>query len=291
MANLAFSVLYGEVQTIIGRTDLEDNVKRRVNWAYDRIAGMYPWTELESEDNTIALVEGDYQYAVPSTMRGNGIRTIRYIDNTASKMITKRALDDFDDDHPLLSIGTPGKPNQWVVRGTNIEIFPAPGEGQVYDSVVISAITKANPCAITTVTAHSMSSGDQVKIAGITASDAATALNGNIYTVTVTSTTAFTLNDMDNSDNSTASDGTSTQVTTLKLSGTAFPTALSSDSGTTILPRDVDEAIIYLAVSSMFILLQEEETASYWRQLALNVIQEVIGTDDLLSPGFLELHE
>lgn len=76
----------------------------------------------------------------------------------------------------------------------------------------VSAATNANPCAITTSTAHGFTTGNQVTFASV---GGMTNLNGNTYTITVTGTTTFTLNSTD----STAygvytSGGTVTRVST-----------------------------------------------------------------------------
>ena len=54
-----------------------------------------------------------------------------------------------------------------------------------------SAITKANPCAITTSASHCLQTGDRVYISGETGM---TQLNGLYFTVTKTGATTFTLN-------------------------------------------------------------------------------------------------
>lgn len=58
--------------------------------------------------------------------------------------------------------------------------------------LTISAVTKANPGRITTTTNHNLTTGQTVTIYAA-AGGGFTALNGNTYTVTVTSTTQFTI--------------------------------------------------------------------------------------------------
>ena len=75
----------------------------------------------------------------------------------------------------------------------------------------ISAATNANPCAITTSSAHGYSTGNEVAFSGMSGM---TELNGNSYIITVTGSTTFTLDGV----NSTAygvytSGGTVTRVT------------------------------------------------------------------------------
>jgi len=62
-------------------------------------------------------------------------------------------------------------------------------------SASISAATQANPCAINAV-GHGFATSDVVKISGVSGM---TQLNGNTYTITVTSSNAFTLNGIDSS--------------------------------------------------------------------------------------------
>ena len=54
----------------------------------------------------------------------------------------------------------------------------------------VSAVTKANPGAVTTKYAHNLSTGDKVVFSNV---GGMTQLNGNTYTITVTGTTTFTL--------------------------------------------------------------------------------------------------
>ena len=64
-------------------------------------------------------------------------------------------------------------------------------EGFVYD---ITNTTQANPCVVTTSSAHNFVTGDQVDILSIVGM---TNLNGNTYTVTVINTTSFSLDGVD----------------------------------------------------------------------------------------------
>lgn len=54
----------------------------------------------------------------------------------------------------------------------------------------ITAITQANPGAVTMATAHGWTTGDQVTITGVVGM---TEVNGNTYTITVTGTDTFTI--------------------------------------------------------------------------------------------------
>ncbi|MDP1732093.1 MAG: ubiquitin-activating E1 FCCH domain-containing protein [Devosia sp.] len=68
----------------------------------------------------------------------------------------------------------------------------------------ISGATKAKPAKITTSSAHGYITGDTVYITGV---NGMTQLNNKSYTITVTSTTQFTLNGVDSSSYSTYSSG------------------------------------------------------------------------------------
>lgn len=65
----------------------------------------------------------------------------------------------------------------------------------VLDKKNISAATKANPCKVTTAT-HGYATGDKIIIEGVVGM---TELNGRWFTITVTSTTEFTLDGVDSS--------------------------------------------------------------------------------------------
>ena len=58
-------------------------------------------------------------------------------------------------------------------------------------NLVITNITSATPCEVTTATNHGLSTGNQVKLSGI---NGTTTLNGTTKTITYTSSTKFTLN-------------------------------------------------------------------------------------------------
>jgi hypothetical protein len=51
----------------------------------------------------------------------------------------------------------------------------------------------------------------------------------------------------------------------LYLTGAKWPTAFSGDSSTTDLSKDLDKAIIYLASSYTYDLIQEEQLAMFWQ--------------------------
>jgi len=90
--------------------------------------------------------------------------------------------------------------------------------GQVLESSGIDPITgatKANPCVITTGSAHGLASGNQVYMAGV---GGMTQLNGRTFNITVLSTTTFSLQTLDGT---AGTDINSTNYTTFTSGGTA----------------------------------------------------------------------
>lgn len=87
------------------------------------------------------------------------------------------------------------------VRGTPVGAKAVTGvTWQIGSSKNISGITKANPAVVTTSTTHGLTTGDIVYVSGITSSSSNwLSLNGNYYTVTVTSTTKFKLDGLNSS--------------------------------------------------------------------------------------------
>ena len=86
------------------------------------------------------------------------------------------------------------------------------GDASEVAATVINAITAADPGAVTCTGAHLLVTGDRVRITGVVGM---TELNGNVYTITKTSATAFTIGvDTSETDDYTAytSDGVVTQV-------------------------------------------------------------------------------
>ena len=86
------------------------------------------------------------------------------------------------------------------------------GDASEVAATVINAITAADPGAVTTTANHLLVNGDRVRITGVVGM---TELNGNVYTVTKTGATTFTIGvDTSDTDNYTAytSDGVVTQV-------------------------------------------------------------------------------
>ena len=86
------------------------------------------------------------------------------------------------------------------------------GDASEVAATVINAITAADPGAVTTTANHLLVNGDRVRITGVVGM---TELNGNVYTVTKTGATTFTIGvDTSDTDSYTAytSDGVVTQV-------------------------------------------------------------------------------
>jgi len=86
------------------------------------------------------------------------------------------------------------------------------GDASEVAATVINAITAADPGAVTTTANHLLVNGDRVRITGVVGM---TELNGNVYTVTKTGATTFTIGvDTSDTDDYTAytSDGVVTQV-------------------------------------------------------------------------------
>ena len=82
----------------------------------------------------------------------------------------------------------------YVLEFGNLYMRVIKDGGQVLKtaSFVIGAITKANPCVITTTSAHGLASTDQVYLSGI---GGMTELNNRTFNITVLSTTTFSLQD------------------------------------------------------------------------------------------------
>ena len=86
------------------------------------------------------------------------------------------------------------------------------GDASEVAATVINAITAADPGAVTTTANHLLVNGDRVRITGVVGM---TELNGNVYTVTKTGATTFTIGvDTSDTDDYTAytSGGAVTQV-------------------------------------------------------------------------------
>ena len=98
-----------------------------------------------------------------------------------------------------------------AATATVVEMEEA-GDASEVAATVINAITAADPGAVTTTANHLLVNGDRVRITGVVGM---TELNGNVYTVTKTGATTFTIGvDTSDTDNYTAytSDGVVTQV-------------------------------------------------------------------------------
>ena len=98
-----------------------------------------------------------------------------------------------------------------AATATVVEMEEA-GDGSEVAATVINAITAADPGAVTTTANHLLVNGDRVRITGVVGM---TELNGNVYTVTKTGATTFTIGvDTSDTDDYTAytSDGVVTQV-------------------------------------------------------------------------------
>lgn len=79
-------------------------------------------------------------------------------------------------------------------------------------SAAVSAVTNANPCAVTTGASHNFTTGDVVDFSGV---GGTTELNTGTYPITVTSPTSFTLNGTDSTGFGVyTSGGTATRVST-----------------------------------------------------------------------------
>ena len=83
------------------------------------------------------------------------------------------------------------------------------GDASEVAATVINAITAADPGAVTTTANHLLVNGDRVRITGVVGM---TELNGNVYTITKTSATAFTIGVNTGAFTTYGSAGTVTQV-------------------------------------------------------------------------------
>lgn len=110
------------------------------------------------------------------------------------------------------------------------------------DSTTPSAITKANPCKITTSASHGYSTGDEVYITGV---GGMTELNGRRFRITVVDADEFTLNDENSTSYTTFTSGgsiyrTFDEITLANISGAtqANPCVLTVSNGHGIVALD-----------------------------------------------------
>jgi hypothetical protein len=95
-----------------------------------------------------------------------------------------------------------------AATATVVEMEEA-GDGSEVAALTMNAATKANPGAITCTANHLLVNGDRVRITGVVGM---TELNGNVYTITKTSATAFTIGVNTGAFTTYGSAGTVTQV-------------------------------------------------------------------------------
>ena len=95
-----------------------------------------------------------------------------------------------------------------AATATVVEIEEA-GDASEVAALTMNAATKANPGAITCTANHLLVNGDRVRITGVVGM---TELNGNVYTITKTSATAFTIGVNTGAFTTYGSAGTVTQV-------------------------------------------------------------------------------
>jgi len=84
----------------------------------------------------------------------------------------------------------------------------------------VTAISQANPGEVTMASAHGWTSGDQVTFSGVVGM---TEVNGNTYTITVTSPTEFTIGVNTTAFTAYVSDGTAARVSTETGGGGGWP--------------------------------------------------------------------
>ena len=95
-----------------------------------------------------------------------------------------------------------------AATATVVEMEEA-GDASEVAALTMNAATKANPGAITCTANHLLVNGDRVRITGVVGM---TELNGNVYTITKTSATAFTIGVNTGAFTTYGSAGTVTQV-------------------------------------------------------------------------------
>lgn len=131
-----------------------------------------------------------------------------------------------------------------TVDANGITTFSAGQMLQYGPTFTVSDITKASPAAVTTSAAHGLKSGDVVILEGLfeTATTGMPQINGIPFTVTVTSTTAFTIPWNTNQSNYTVISGSATGTPRMKkvlypylyFPGTTFISAITTGTTTTI---------------------------------------------------------
>jgi len=263
MGSLTRTLMNSEVAMIINRSDLTSEINTRLQWAYDIVAGKYPWQVLETTDTSVKLVAGTYSYTVPTTLRG--IRQARYMLTTSSAFLEYKDVDDFDDEHSYLLSTSQGAPTEWTRRGANIEIWPVPSTGQT--NLVVGTDDNNYHCILS----HTASSLNKP-------------ITGPVYS-------GYWASDSSSETASTWATGTSYVCSLLYLTGTTWPTAFTGDSSCSDLNVPLDQAIIYLAASQCYELMMEDQSAQYWTQKAEEIIQEAIVAEERFTPSYLTAQE
>ena len=255
-----------EVITIIGgRTDLDSQINTRLDWAYDIIANMYPWDDItEAEDTTTVLVPGTKDYSRPTALSTvELVRTVSDSDGTGES-IDYQDYVDFSDKHPYQEGQAKGRPQEWTRTDGKVRVDPIPGTSQT--SVVVGTDANNYYCILS----HTSEAAN----APITGGSYAT--YWALYTGSETASTWAT--------------GTSYRAEKLYMTGvgkvTLFAAAGTPDDAVSSLNRRLDEAIVYLTASKCFATIQEiNGDAQYWKQQAIEIVDEVFGAETALNEG------
>ena len=253
MGTLTRTLMEDDVADILNRGDMSTSteIQRRLQWAYDQIADRYDWAVLKDENQDLFVTNKVKTYAFPAEMRT--VETVRWIDTTSLQAHTLefKESDEFFDDAPYAEGHTNANPTQWTRLGNNLIVNPIPGTDQV--SVVYGADLAEYDCIL------KHTSGDADDEPGVGAAEATywTARSGAAAGDEKTWVTA-----------------TDYDVTMFYLIGQKHATAFSADSSTTDLDKNLDEAIVYLAASKEFRVIDEDDAADKWQRLSNDIATE-----------------
>jgi len=258
--NMNRGELRAEVIKIIDRTDLSTQINTRLNWALDWVAGLFPWRKLLYEDTTTVLIPGTKAYSIPASLRSvQSIRVIADADDQGGYLELKDYLT-FQDEHPYPEGETEGQPSMWTMCNDTIIVSPVPGTDQA--SLVVGTDTNNYRCKLN----HTAAAADKP----ITGANYAT-----YWTALVS----------DHTGDVWAAD-TAYACQKLYMSGTKWPTQMSTEESTTGMNRDLDMAVVFRAAAFCFATIEEiNGDAQYWEQQARNAANEAWAAEEGFNPN------
>lgn len=163
MGSMTRGQMKNQVLAVTKATDRSHLLDVTLQWAYDEVAGAYPWRVLELLDtSTVTLAEGTETYTLPTTVRGVG--TVRYADGSSSRMLRYREIDKFAELHPELDSSTvTGPPQEYSIRGYSravtimgvttiytglqLDVWPTPSADEEGKNLVLAGVQWTNAFA------------------------------------------------------------------------------------------------------------------------------------------------